>query len=80
MTWSQNYDPLGSPVLSALVAALPVVTLLGLLAFWHVRAHLAAMAGLIVALAVAIGVFHMPAKLALTASGLGAAFPSDGSC
>lgn len=74
MTWPQNYDPLGNPVLSALVAALPVVTLLGLLAFWHVRAHVAALAGLIVALAVAIGVFQMPTALALAAGGLGAAF------
>ena len=30
MTWTQNYDPLGSPWLSTLVAALPVVLLLGL--------------------------------------------------
>ncbi|WP_395737607.1 L-lactate permease [Prosthecobacter sp.] len=74
MTWSQNYDPLGNLFLSALVATLPVVTLLGLLAFWHVRAHIAALAGLIVALGVAIFVFHMPAQLAFTASGLGAVF------
>jgi len=38
MIWSQNYTPLADSVgLSALVAALPVVTLLCLLAFWRVR-------------------------------------------
>ncbi|MDI1315077.1 L-lactate permease [Prosthecobacter sp.] len=74
MTWSQNYDPLGNLALSSLLAALPVVTLLGLLAFWHVRAHLAALAGLVVALVVAVAGFHMPVQLALTAGGLGAVF------
>lgn len=74
MTWSHNYDPLNNLVLSSLVAALPVVTLLGLLAFWHVRAHIAAFAGLVMALLVAVFVFQMPAQLALTASGLGAVF------
>ncbi len=74
MLWSHNYDPFNNLVLSTLVAALPVITLLGLLAFWHVRAHLAALAGLIVALVVAIMVFHMPAQLALSACGLGAVF------
>ena len=32
MTWTQNYDPLGSALLSPLAAAVPVVLLLGLLA------------------------------------------------
>ncbi len=74
MHWSQTYSPLGSVGLSALVAALPVVTLLGLLAFFHVRAHLAAIAGLLVAGAIAIFVYHMPVPLTLTAAGYGAAF------
>ncbi|MFO1484851.1 MAG: L-lactate permease [Verrucomicrobiaceae bacterium] len=74
MTWSQNYDPLGSLILSSLVAALPVVVLLGLLAFWHVRAHLAALAGLLVAAGIAIFVYHMPAQLAGMAAVNGAVF------
>jgi lactate permease len=56
------------------VAALPVIVLLGLLAFGHVRAHLAAVAGLGAALLVAILVYGMPVKLALAAAGNGAAY------
>jgi len=74
MTWSQNYTPLGNIPLSALVAALPVVTLLGLLAFWHVRAHFAALAGLFVAGSIAVLVYHMPLTLALMSAAYGAAF------
>lgn len=74
MPWSQVYTPLGNLLLSALVAALPVVVLLGLLAFWHVRAHLAALAGLAAALFVAIVVYGMPVPLALAAAGNGAAY------
>jgi lactate permease len=74
MPWSQIYTPLGNLLLSALVAALPVVVLLGLLAFWHVRAHLAALAGLASALLVAIVVYSMPVPLALAAAGNGLAY------
>jgi lactate permease len=74
MTWSQNYAPLGSVAVSALVAALPVVTLLGLLAFWRVRAHFAALAGLCVAALIAIAVYRMPPQLTLAAAIYGVAF------
>ena len=74
MPWSQVYTPLGNLLLSALVAALPVVVLLGLLAFWHVRAHVAALAGLASALLVAIIVYGMPVPLALAAAGNGLAY------
>jgi lactate permease len=74
MTWSQNYDPLGSLISSSLVAALPVVVLLGLLAFWHVRAHVAALAGLIAAGLIAVFVYQMPAQLAGMAAVNGALF------
>jgi lactate permease len=74
MTWSQDYNPLGHLLVSALVAAVPVVVLLGLLAFWHVRAQIAALAGLATAAVIAVGVYHMPAQLAVLAAGYGAAF------
>ena len=63
--WTQQYDPCGNIYLSALVAALPIFVLLGLLAGFHVRAHYAAIAGLVVSLMVAIGIYKMPAVLAL---------------
>jgi L-lactate transport len=74
MPWPQTYSPVGGIGLSALIAALPVVTLLGLLAFFHVRAQLAALAGLLVALVIAIFVYDMPATLAAASATYGAAY------
>ncbi len=68
MTWTQNYDPFGSPLLSTLVAALPVVLLLGLLASGRVPAALAALLGLLAAIAAAVFVF-VPEEVALSESG-----------
>src|SRR6202142_4636319 len=64
--WPQNYDPLGNWLLSTLVAALPIILLLGSLALGHIKAHYAALAGLFTALVIAIFVFHMPGRLGLT--------------
>ncbi len=72
--WPQNYDPLGNPLLSTLVAALPVVVLLGAIAWLEIKIHLAALLGLGVALAVALFAFHMPADAALATAGYGAAY------
>ena len=73
-TWSQGYDPLGSPVVSTLVALVPVVVLLGALASHKIRAHRAAVAGLTMALAIAVFAIGMPAGLALRAAAFGAAY------
>ena len=72
--WQQNYDPTGHWLLSTLVAALPVVVLLGTLALGHVKAHYAALAGLATALLTAILGFHMPARLAATTAVFGAGY------
>jgi lactate permease len=74
VTWTQVYDPFGHWWLSTMVAALPVLVLLGLLAGFKVKAHLCAVAGALTAVVVAIFVFGMPAKLALTSFAYGTAF------
>ena len=74
MVWLHAYDPLSSPLLSTLVALLPLVSLLGLLAAAGWSAPAAAGAGLATALAVAVGIFGMPADAALAAALYGAAF------
>jgi lactate permease len=70
--WNQVYDPFGNAALSTIAAALPVVTLLVLIASNKVKAHIAAVAALIVANLVAIVIFTMPAGMSLRATVLGA--------
>ena len=74
MTWTQVYDPLGHWWLSTLVAALPIIVLLGLLAGLKLRAHLCAVAGAATAVICAIIVFGMPARLAVSSFFYGSAF------
>jgi len=72
--WSQIYDPFGSMVLSTAVAAIPVVVLLGSIGLLEIRAHIAAILGLLAALAVAVLAYGMPAQMATMAAAYGAAF------
>jgi lactate permease len=74
MNWTQVYDPLGAWWLSTLVAALPVVVLLGLLAVFRVKPHWSALAGAITALVCASVVFGMPWRLSAASLAYGAAF------
>ncbi|XYJ09737.1 L-lactate permease [Telluria sp. B2] len=71
--WSQTYDPLSNAVLSTLAAAIPVVVMLAALAFFHIKAHIAALLGLAAALTVAIFAYSMPANTAVSAALYGAA-------
>lgn len=72
--WLQTYDPLGNPFLSTVVAALPVVVLLGAIGILQIRIHIAALLGLFVALGVAIFVYRMPPSAALASAGYGATY------
>jgi len=74
VTWTQVYDPMGHWSLSTLIAALPILVLLGLLAGLRVRPHLCAIAGASTAVIVAILTFKMPALLAVSSFFYGSAF------
>jgi lactate permease len=69
--WDQHYNPLSNAALSTIAAALPVVTLLVLIASGKVKAHIAALVALIVANIITIGIFTMPANMSIRASLLG---------
>jgi lactate permease len=74
MPWSQTYDPTGHWALSTLLAAFPIIVLLGSLAFLRLRAHRAALAGLAAALLMAVLGFGMPAGKAAAVAAFGAAY------
>jgi lactate permease len=69
--WNQVYNPLGSAVLSTIAAAIPVVTLLVLIASGRVKAHIAAIIAVILTNLIAIFIFTMPAGMSIRASVLG---------
>ena len=74
MAWTQVYEPLGGIGLSALAASVPLIILFYMLAFRQAKGHIAAVAGLVGALLVAILVWKMPVGLAVNSVALGACF------
>jgi lactate permease len=69
--WNQVYNPFNNTVLSTIAAAVPVVTLLVLIASGKVKAHIAAIIALITANLIAVFIFTMPANMSIRASLLG---------
>ena len=74
MPWTQNYVPAGNLYTSALIAAIPVVVLLGALGIFHVKAHIAALLGLASAILIAIFFYKMPTGMAFAAAYNGALY------
>ena len=74
MPWVQQYAPVGGVVASACLAAIPLIILFYMLAVRKAKGHVAAAAGLIGALIVAVAVWNMPVSLAISSTLNGAAF------
>ena len=74
MAWTQAYAPLGSLGLSALVAAAPLVVIFALLASGKLPGWASALAALVAALALAVGLWGMPTVPAAASALLGVAF------
>src|SRR2546423_1447021 len=72
--WSQVYDPINNTILSTLVCAIPVIVLLGGLGVLRIRAHYAAIAGLVAAVAIATLLLGMPSTVAGGAALFGGLF------
>ncbi len=69
--WNQVYNPFENATLSTVAAAIPVVSLLLMIASGKVKVHIAAIIALVLANLVAIFLFTMPANLSIRASLLG---------
>jgi lactate permease len=72
--WAQTYDPLGFWPLSTLASALPVLTLFFFLLRLRKSVWVSALAGFVVAVAVAAALFRMPLPLVSAAAGHGVVF------
>ena len=73
MAWTQVYDPVVSEVVSACIAAIPLVILLYMLAIKRAKGHIAALAGLASAFIIAVLIWRMPVVTAISSVGLGVA-------
>jgi lactate permease len=74
MLWQQNYDPLHAWPLSTLVSAFPVATLFFVLVVLRTRVWVAAFAGFLMAVGLALAVFGMPLGLVCAAGFHGVVF------
>jgi lactate permease len=72
--WLQTYDPLHNAILSSATACLPTLLLFYLLAFKKIRPHIAGFSSAMTAVAIAILVNGMPARLAFASFLYGAFF------
>lgn len=68
MTWTQNYDPMGSLFLSTLVALIPIVFFFWALAVKKMKGHIAGLSTVLIAVIISIVAYGMPAGMAVSST------------
>jgi lactate permease len=74
MIWKQLIDPFNNIFLSALVAVLPIAFIFWALIIKKMKGYKASLITVAIALAIAIGIYKMPVKLALLSTANGALY------
>ena len=74
MIWKQVVDPFGNPILSVLVAAVPVLFIFWALIVKKMKGYQASLLATLLAALIAIVVYGMPVKLALLSAAHGALY------
>ncbi len=74
MTWNQIIDPFASHFLSLVVALLPIIFIFWALIILKMKGHESGILALIIALAIAIGIYRMPPSLAVLSVAHGALY------
>ena len=74
MNWTQIIDPLNNPMLSAIVAAIPILFIFWALVIKKMKGYLASLLTVAIAVIIAIIVYNMPVKLALLSTAHGALY------
>lgn len=72
MTWTQNYDPLGSLLLSTLVALIPIAYFFWALAVKKMKGHIAGLTTVLIAVVISIVAYGMPTQMAVISTLYGA--------
>ncbi|MDR2123793.1 MAG: lactate permease LctP family transporter [Desulfovibrio sp.] len=73
-TWTQVYEPVGGILVSALIAAIPLILLFYMLAVRRTPGHYAAIVGTLSALILSVVVWQMPVTMAVSATIMGMCF------
>jgi len=74
MNYIQNYDPFNNPLISTLVALLPIALLLGSMSVLKLKAQMAAGLGLLAAVVISLVFYRLPAGMAVLSTVYGAAY------